>query len=270
MTPYSLSPESSVHGLVVIGEASHNAIPDVVEITLGAQTTGTNATQTLKSNSTTMSNILGALTQLGIDQSAIDIIGVDVRPLYDLLTAQSPVSGQYPFFGQMPPFVGQMPPSLNEQARIVVGQEVPFTGHSLIGQPLPEHLPSSQANPHGGTPRITGYCARCMLRIRLHDINLGAEVLDVASMKGANYNVGVTLKRQDEHTLRQTVLQAAGKDAQAKAEVLAGVLGKQLGHPIAVLEENFSFDPALLRSMYGPSSIEITFSARVRITYALH
>jgi len=63
------------------------------------------------------------------------------------------------------------------------------------------------------------------------------EAADAASKSGATILGAFCLRTSDEAQARRTALEAAGKDARAKAETLAQATGKQLGDAISIAEE---------------------------------
>ncbi len=238
-------------GLVVVGEATRSAVPDMVELTVGAQTPGTSATQALRENAARMLNIVQALTAMGISQTDIETTGLSVYPLYPPLF--------YPQTGQLPP-----------------------TGLSVYPQ-------TWHSGAYGEVQPIVGYQASSSVKVSLRDTNRGGEVLDAAIAAGANFNIGVSFKIGDESAVRNVVLQAAYKDARTKADTLAGAVGKKLGDLVGVTEDTFfpardgdlTDDGQLaLQGSFGamrgahistlPASPDgLTFAARVQVTYKL-
>ena len=241
-------------GLVVVGEATHSAVPDMVELTAGAQTPGTSATQALRENAARMLHIVQALTAMGISQTDIETTGLNVYPLYPPLHPQP----------------GQLQPA----------------GLSVYPQ-------TWQSGAYGEMQPIVGYRASSSVKVSLRDANRGGEALDTAIAAGANFNIGVSFKIRDESTVRGVALQEAYKDAQAKADALAEAVGKKLGDPVGVTGEAFfpardgGRDGGLmgdgqlalqgsLGAVHGApistspvSPDELTFVARVQVTYKL-
>ncbi len=81
------------------------------------------------------------------------------------------------------------------------------------------------------------YHARQSLRIHVRDPGRVGEILDAAVRAGANVTGTFSFKVKDEAAARRAALEAAAKDARAKAETLATAAGKQLGDPIAISED---------------------------------
>ena len=142
--------------------------------------------------------------------------------------------------------------------------DIQASGLNLIAQ-------MAQPGSGDGTP-IVGYHATAALNVRLREANRTGEILDAAIRAGANYNIGVVLKLQDEAAAQRAALEAAVRNAYHKAEALAEATGKHIGDALTVTEEantatlggtatNFSIMPVL------PG--EVAVSVRVRVTYDL-
>ena len=93
------------------------------------------------------------------------------------------------------------------------------------------------------TPPLTGeiqfgsYQARSLLRVNVREPGRVGEIVDAATRAGGILVGGFSLKVSDEVQARRAVLEAAGKDARAKAETLATAAGKQIGDPVAISED---------------------------------
>ena len=83
-------------GLSVVGQAIRTVPPDLVVLTVGAQTSGTNAAQVLRDNASVMMRVVEALMGKGIDQADIQTTG----------TGLSPQPGLHAMPGQTPSFAG--------------------------------------------------------------------------------------------------------------------------------------------------------------------
>src|SRR5262249_33056084 len=166
--------------------------------TIGVQTTSTSAAQALRENAARMLHVVQAIMALGVGQTDIETTGLNVSPLHPLF---------YPQF--VPP---QWPP-LNSY------------------QPSGPPAIASEVQP------LVGYRASSTAKVWLRDTNRSGEILDTAVAAGANWSVGMTFRLRDDVAVRRTVLEAAGREARAKAEAIAGAVGKQLGDPIRVTED---------------------------------
>jgi uncharacterized protein YggE len=110
-------------------------------------------------------------------------------------------------------------------------------------------MPMLQA--HGGLPQIGAgtfagvgpevqsalYYARNILRVNVRDSRRLGEAVDTAARTGATILGGLSLRVTDESGARRAALEAATKDARAKAETLAAAAGKQLGEAAAITED---------------------------------
>ena len=81
------------------------------------------------------------------------------------------------------------------------------------------------------------YHARSTLRVTVREAARAAEVADALVKAGANLVGGLSYRASDEAAARKSALEAAGKDARAKAEALAAAAGKQVGDPVAISED---------------------------------
>jgi len=182
-------------GLVVVGEAVRSAAPDMVELTVGAQNTATSVTQALRDNAARMLHVVQAFTAMGISQADIETTGLSVYPLYS-----SP--------------------------------------YQQAGQPQPAGLgaypQTGQGGIYGEVQPIVGYYVSSSVKVSLRDASRSGELLDAAIGAGANFCIGLSFRLRDESTVRRATLEAASKDAQAKAAVVGGAVGKRLGDPVTV------------------------------------
>lgn len=90
------------------------------------------------------------------------------------------------------------------------------------------------------TPTITGYRITNTITATIDDITTVGNIIDAALSAGANQISGVHFRKKDELQLKQAVLQAAVKEATAKAEAIANALNKHLATPISVSESGVS------------------------------
>src|SRR5919202_547899 len=175
-------------GLTVVGEATRSVAPDVAELTIGVQTTSTSAAQALRENATRMLHVAQAIMALGVNQTDIETTGLSVAPLYHLF---------HPQLG--PPQWPVVNPYGQPGALAVVGEVQPLVGYHV----------SSTA------------------KVLLRDTNRSGETLDTVVAAGANCSIGIAFRLQDDTLVRRAVLEAAGREARAKAEALAAAVGRQ-------------------------------------------
>jgi len=189
--------ELASEGLTVVGEATRSVVPDVAALTIGVQTTSPSAAQALHENAARMLHVVQAIVALGVSQTDVETTGLSVSPLYPLF---------YPSLGQ---------------------PQWPMV--SPYRQPGPSAI-ASEVQP------LVGYRVSSMAQVLLRDTNRSGEMLDTAVAAGANASLGMAFRLRDDLAVRRAVLEAAGREARAKAETLAAALGKQLGDPIRVTE----------------------------------
>jgi uncharacterized protein YggE len=235
----------------VVGEAVRSAAPDMVELTVGAQNTATSVTQALRDNAARMLHVVQAFTAMGINQADIETTGLSVYPLYS-----SP--------------------------------------YQQAGQPQPAGLgaypQTGQGGIYGEVQPIVGYYVSSSVKVSLRDASRSGEFLDAAIGAGANFCIGLSFRLRDESAVHRATLEAASKDAQAKAEAVAAAVGKLLGDPVTVAADTFSptrggglmgtgqpapqgfFGAPLAGTNITPMAVspgELTFGARVQIMYQL-
>lgn len=240
-------------GLTVVGEATRSVAPDVAELTVGVQTTSTSAAQALRENAARMLHVAQAIVALGVSQTDVETTGLSVSPLYPSL---------YPQLGQ---------------------PQWPMVS--------PYRQPGSPAIASEVQP-LVGYRVSSTARVLVRDTKRSGELLDTAVAAGANASLGIVFRLWDDLAVRRAVLEAAGREARAKADALAAAVGKQLGDPIRVTEDTSCLSPqggelrgngsvvpqdgacggfldGVHRSALPGMSGELTIHARVQITYRL-
>jgi uncharacterized protein YggE len=75
------------------------------------------------------------------------------------------------------------------------------------------------------------------LRVNVRDPGRVGDAADAAARAGATILGAFRLRPADEANARRASLEAAGKDARMKAEVLAAACGKQVGDAVSVSED---------------------------------
>ncbi len=131
---------------------------------------------------------------------------------------------------------------------------------------------------------LVGYEAVRMVSIEVDSLELLPTLVAEVVQQGANRLEGIQYDLADRTPARNEALQEAACAARAKAEVLAGALGAQVGQVMQVSEQNFSFprpmfqasammaraesaDAAPAPDAYAAGEIEV--EAQVQVTFAL-
>lgn len=91
--------------------------------------------------------------------------------------------------------------------------------------------------PLAGELQFGSYQARNTLRVNVRDPARVGEIVDAAIRAGGVLVGGFSFKVSDEAQARRAALEAAGRDARAKAETLATAAGKQVGEAVAITED---------------------------------
>ncbi len=245
---YSLRPPAE--GLTVIGEATRNAQPEIVELSFDIHSAAPTAAQALRDNAIKVMQIGQAITALGVAQQDLQAGAASVYPLHQ------------PGLAALPhPFLPQLAPA------------------SMGAGPLSYRM-------GGEVAPVAGYHVISFLKLSLTDVSRLGDVVDSATRAGANVSSGFLFRLRDETSIRRGLLEAAGADAREKGEALAAALRKGLGDPVSVWEDfsayqvgplapdgfrdgPFTLTPpgAMARMPFTPG--ELSFHARVSVTYRL-
>ncbi|PWU04455.1 MAG: hypothetical protein C5B51_16770 [Terriglobia bacterium] len=188
-------------GITVIGEALRRVVPESAEIVAEITASAPGAAQALRDCQTKTTQVGQALAPLGVQAADVQTISLGAVGLY---------SGAVPVLGQ---YAG-MP-------QIGAGGIPGFPSGSTL---VPE-------------VQVSAYHARNTLRINVREPGRVGEVVDAVIRAGATVVGRFSFRAADEGTARRAALEAAGRDARAKAEALATASGRQIGEPIYVAEE---------------------------------
>lgn len=244
MSPYGLQPQGPFpqtqrEGVTVIGEAVRRLPPETAEFLLEITASAPSAAQALHDHQSKVSQVAQAIAPMGVQPADLQTISLNVTSVYAPMGRPLPGSFGMPQIGS-PGYA-------------------PFSG----GQEL----------------QFGAYQARSVLRMNVRQAARVGEIVDAVTRSGATVASTFSFQASDEAVARRTLLEAAGRDARAKAETLAAATGRQLGEPIAVTEDcivtNGTY--ALLRS-YAPFAVggsgsqvagELEYYARVTATFKL-
>jgi len=197
-----------VEGVTVTGEALRRVPAEsaelIVEITAAAPT----AAQALRDNHQKTVHLAQAMASLGVQPSDMQTVSFNV-------------------YSQFAPLIPGLP-------------------HALPGYGAPPQIAHAGFPPYAASmpgPGVQGeiqfgsYQARNTLRVNVREPGRAGEIVDAATKAGAAVAGMFSLKAADESQARKAALEAAGKDARAKAEALAAAAGKQIGEAVAIHEE---------------------------------
>ena len=241
MPPYGIRTETQLEGITVIGEAVQRVKPESAEFLIEVTATAPTAAQAVRENHAKTGQVAQAVAALGVQQGDIHTISLNVQNVY-----------------------------------------------SPVGQPLPAY--SLQQAGAGFSPYLAGagiqadvqygsYCARNIMRVITREHGRTGEIADAAARAGASILGTFRFRGADEASARRAALEAAGKDARMKAEALAVAAGKQLGEPVAIVEDILASNGmyAALRAniplAFGPAAPEVAgeleYYARVSANFRL-
>jgi len=203
MSPYGLQlqgqfPQTPREGVTVIGEAVRRVPPESAEFLIEIITSAPTAAQALSDSQSKTSQVAQAIGALGVQPADIQTISLNVFSVYAPLM------------------------------RGVHGS----SGMPQIGSPGFSPFSSAQPDVQFGS-----YLARNILRVNVRQAVRVGEVVDAASRAGATVSGNFSFQVADEPGARKALLEAAGRDARAKAETLAMAAGKQIGEPIMITED---------------------------------
>jgi uncharacterized protein YggE len=261
--------------MVVVGEGKITTVSDRVVLTLGVEGRGGSATQALAEATNHTLHIVHTLAEKGIHQADMQITWIGSQPI-QVQAGHQPQTDQFHTL-------------LQNAVSNAVSNAVNNVAPSGIGQPgigQPGYAPSSYVQPGqsapGPLPAPMLFMAGNCLRVILREPNRLGEMLDAAKAAGATFSAGMAMGLQDEAATRRAALQAAAQDACAKAEMLTQVVGRQLGMPLAIVEEvlppgasadwpigSLGTPPG---GSMGSSPVlpgELIYRAQVRMTFAL-
>jgi uncharacterized protein YggE len=123
------------------------------------------------------------------------------------------------------------------------------------------------------------YYACNILRVMVRDPGRVGEIVDSAAWAGAIVASSFSFKASEEALARRAAIEAAGKDARAKAEALAAATGRRVGDPIAVTEEMIASNGTYAALSTFPFAFgvgapqvagELEFYARVSARFRFH
>jgi uncharacterized protein YggE len=209
----SLTPAPQGHhlkdGITVIGEAVRRVPPESAELLVEITAAASTAAQALRDNHQKTAHLAQTMAALGVQPSDLQTVSFNVYSQFASLIPGLPLAlpayGAAPQIAQtgFPPYGGGVPAGTGVQNEIQFGS----------------------------------YHARNTLRVNVREAGRAGEIVDAATKAGATVAGMFSLKAADESQARKAALEAAGRDARAKAEALAAAAGKQIGEAVAIHEE---------------------------------
>ena len=237
---------AAAEGVAVIGEAVRRIAPESAEFLIEIAASGASASQALKEHQARTSQIVQAVSSLGVHRTDLQTVSMNVNTMYG-----PPVPSLPPY---TMPQLGPVP-SLGP------------VGFGAYGAP-PQVQPDIQ---------FGAYQAKSAVRVTAREAGRAGEIADALVKAGAAIAGGLCYRASDDAAARKGALEAAGKDARSKAETLATAAGKQLGDPISISEEIVASNgvySALRAQMpwaFGPdtptSAGELEYYARVTASF---
>lgn len=189
-------------GVTVIGEAVRRLAPENAEFLVEITTSAPNAAQALRDNHQRATQLTQAVAQFGVQPSDLQSISLNVASLY-----------------------APMLPGYGNVAQIAGGGFQPYTTGPAMQPALQPEI------------QFGAYHARNTLRVNVREPGRVGEIVDAVVRSGATILGGFSFRVSDEAHARRATLDAAGKDAKAKAEALAASAGRQVGDLIAITED---------------------------------
>ena len=197
--------QKPVDGVTVVGEAVRGIPVESAEFLMEITASAPTASQSLRDNQAKSTQVAQALAPLAVQPADLQTISMNVYNLYQQAVPALAGYGGIPQIG-------------------------PQAGHSAFG--LYSAAAANQPEVQFGS-----YLARKMVRVNVREPARVGEIVDAAVRAGATVGAAFSFKASDETAARRSALEAAAKDARAKAEALAIATGKQLGDPVAISED---------------------------------
>jgi uncharacterized protein YggE len=203
-TTYESRVRTKPEGVTVIGEAVRRAAPENAEFVIEITAAGASAAVALHQNQAKTAQLTQAIGALGIQQADLQPISMNVYSVY------TPALPALQAFGGMTQAVA------------------PFSYAG--GAVLQPEVQSAM------------FQARSAWRVNVRDTRRLGDILDSVVRSGATVTGPLSVRSADEPAARKAALEAAGRDARAKAETLAAAVGKQVGDAVDVAEEIVAAD----------------------------
>jgi uncharacterized protein YggE len=235
----------AMEGVAVMGEAVRRVTPESTEFLIEIAATGQTAAQALQNHQAKTTQNSQTVAPLGVQRTDFQTVSMNVVNSYGTLTQTLPPYGAPP----------QLAPA----------------GFSVFGSAVTGLQPELQ---------FGSYQARSLLRVNVREAARAGEIVDALTKAGGALVGGFSFHAADESAARKAALEAAGRDARAKAEALATAAGKEIGDPLAVCEDVVASNGvySALRAQaplaFGAGAPamagELEYYARVTASYRFH
>jgi uncharacterized protein YggE len=249
-------------GVTVVGEAVRRVAPDTLELLVEINAGASTAAQALRDNQTRTAQVIQAVSALGVQQGDVETISRNIYNLYSPMMAVPPAYG---------------PQQIAQAGFSQAGFSQAGFGQGGLGQGGFGQGGFGQV----GFPDVQfgSYQVRNTVRLTVKDPARAGEIVDAVSRAGGTIVGGFSFKASDEAGARRSALEAAARDAKAKAEALATAAGKRAGDLVSISEEILATNGAYmaLRSAapfaFGagapPAIGELEYYARVSANFKL-
>jgi len=240
MTSMPLGQRQTIEGLTVVGEATRDPLPDIIELGFDIHAAGFSAALAVQEIATKVNQIGQGLARVADGQVKLQSGGVAVWPLL-----QPP----------NPQFMPITTPPLLPASGLHTG--------SIVSMAAPD------------IPQPFGYTAIGSIKIAVQESARLGEIVDTVTAAGAVPNGSIRFLIRDEAALRRTLLEDAVNEAREKAKILAAGFGKTPGNPISISEEFVAYQSPqeIVRTSASaaraPMPGALVFCTRVNVTYQL-
>jgi uncharacterized protein len=239
--------QAPVEGVMVTGEAVRRVSPESAEFLMEVTNSAPTAAQALRDNHVKTTQLAQAVASMGVQPADLQTISFNIYSLY------APALHALPVYSGMPQ----------------IGHGA-FPGYAAGG---------ASAGAVQGEMQFGTYHARNTLRVNIREPARLGEIVDALTKAGAMIPGAFSFKPLEEAQARKAALEAAGRDARAKAEALAAAAGRQIGDAISICEElvatngTYAALRASLPYSFGPGAPqyagELEYYARVSANFRL-
>jgi uncharacterized protein len=197
--------QTPAEGVTVVGEAVRRVSPESAEFLVEIVASAPSAAQALRDNHQKTNQALQSVATSGVQPSDLQTISLNVYSLY------APVLQGLPGYAPMPQ----------------IGQAgfAPYSGGTAANSGAQSEI------------QFGSYQARNTVRVHVRDAARVGEIVDALTRAGATVASAFSFRVSDEAEARRAALEAAGKDARAKAQSLASAAGRQIGDATSITEE---------------------------------